>query len=242
LFQGKDDDGAAAAAEAFGVALRAADPAALRRLVEVHVIGAIALPGGVDRLERACREGGARVGDDLAFRTALAEQWAIVHSYRGRMRQALAAADRALAMAQTFGGLPLWRHWTARLLRVSLGLSFGERPPLEPLVAEVFALAEANPNVVIGFAYSLAQAAWLEDDAEPMRHVARRIDDLPRTGNHFEAMWRPLLAAKLALVDGDRATGLRRLRVCAGVESASPLFNILGSARAVLAGVLLDAG
>jgi len=127
-------------------------------------------------------------------------------------------------------------------VRLSSALSTNERPPLEPLVDELFALADANPSIVMGFVYGLAHAAWLEGDAEILRRVARRAEDLPRSENRFEAMWRPLLRAKLALVDGDRATGLRTLRACAEAESATPLFNILGSARALLAGVLLDAG
>jgi hypothetical protein len=149
--------------QALQVVHTSGDLNALRHLLEGFIQAFAARPGGLDRLERLCREAEARVGEGgEILQVIVDEQRAVAHLYRGEPALGLQLTERALARGERFGGRPPWQYTTMQLSALIGYTIYGHTEQAERLIDQLLQeRGDFNTYPKRGFLYFLAHACWL---------------------------------------------------------------------------------
>lgn len=210
-------------------------------LLAGFMTGFLALPQGLDRLEQLCQSAAAsRERDNGRLQVVLEEQWALVHFYRGRLEQALQATESALALAERMGGLSPWEYWSLKSLQISLYFISGNTSLLTPLLDQILVDLHTIPEPMLGLPYIIAHICWAQGRVEETRRIYHFIQKAKHPGSLITPILLAILEGLLATTDGHYDAAEQALRRAVDLEVASPLFNLFGSTRIILALLYLE--
>lgn len=239
LFRGQMAPLDAALAEAVRVDGEARTSKTRYVLLEGYIPGFVARPGGLDQLEEICRQ---TPHDGVLLSVVLAEQWSLIHAYRGRPVEARESAERALALGARLGGRPFWSYWSTQSLLLFVQIALGEEVALEPIRERLTQSPGLTDLPHSGFLYSLVHAYCLQGDLAGAQLTLERLHTIHGPGNLMLPLIQTAADGLVRLTAGDEVGAEEKFRGAAQIEGALPLFNFLGSARILLAGALLQQG
>ncbi len=128
------------------------------------------LPGGLEHLERICRQARAQLGDEVGpSRLMLEEMTTILHLFRGRLAEAVRTGESALALRVRLGGHP-YLSLNAALFLMIAHAARGDYAALEPLFDQLFLGVDQEeqptPDLPIYLFYA-GRVRWLQACAQP---------------------------------------------------------------------------
>lgn len=248
LFQGQVDAARADLEAAWSTARTSGDDDAVLTLLAGYVPGFIGLPGGLEQLERLCREADARVRlrHDY-FRLTLERERAMLYLYRGEFDAALAALQQARALAEAFGGLPPWEYGIIVINEIMIRAARGEPLDLTDEVELFLAVDNVQPAAMRGIYYTLWHTCWLQQRLTLGRPLYDRLQPIregtgPTRGNIGFPIYLASAEGQLALAEGRLPAAVHALEEAARLEQEAAHFNLFGSARTVLAYAYLQSG
>ncbi|HSM57656.1 MAG TPA: LuxR C-terminal-related transcriptional regulator [Candidatus Sulfomarinibacteraceae bacterium] len=208
-------------------------------LLEGYIPGFIARAGGLDQLEAIC---GQTADGGALLSVALAEQWTFVHFYRGRLPEARAAAERALALGARLGGRPIWSYWSTQSALLYIQAALGEAVDLDHFLQQLLQHSGLAPLPRSGFLYCLGHCYSLQGDVAGVRRALESLRSIHVPGNLMLPLMQATAEGMVPLTAGDAAAAEEQLRTAVQIEEEIPLFNFLGSARVLLASSLFQQG
>jgi LuxR family maltose regulon positive regulatory protein len=225
-------------AQALQVVQTSGNLSALRNLLEGYIQGFAARPGGLDRLERLCREAEARLeeGGEM-LQVVLDEQRAMISLYRGAPALALELAERALALGERLGGRPPWQYTTMQLTALMAHIMYGHTEQAEGIIDQLLRhQADFNTHPKQGFLYFLARSCWLRGRLQDLQRIYQQLRrlDMP-AASPVTAMILAMLEGIVELAEGRYPTAERTLQKAVTLEGKLPFFNLFGSSRVLLA-------
>ncbi|MDX1613342.1 MAG: LuxR C-terminal-related transcriptional regulator [Candidatus Promineifilaceae bacterium] len=220
------------------------DPAVYYTLLEGMIPGFYSRPGGLDQFEQLCQEAALSLGEAPSLRRAvLLQQWAMVHLFRARVVDALAAAEEALDLAERFGGLPTWSHWSAVLCRLGIRTARGEEVDPVPYAEQLLGDPETTPLARGGFLFYIGKCCCQLGKLETARRIEQHLSGLDQLeGNLMGPVMMATLKGLIPMAQGRLELAELALQRAVIVERQLPMFNFLGSASLLLAACWLEQG
>jgi LuxR family maltose regulon positive regulatory protein len=127
------------------------------------------LPGGLEHLERICRQAKAQVGDEVSpSRLMVEEMTTVLHLFRGRLAEAVRTGESALALRQRLGGHP-YVSLDAALFLMIAHAARGDYAAVEPLFELLFLGVDQKgqppPDLPVYLFYA-GRVRWLQACAQ----------------------------------------------------------------------------
>jgi ATP/maltotriose-dependent transcriptional regulator MalT len=200
------------------------------------------LPGGLERLERLCRQARVLVGDEVSpARLMVEEMTTILYLFRGRVAQAVASGERALALRQRLGGHPYLALNAALYLMIAHTVR-GDYGAVEPLFDHLFLgidqTVQPPPDLPI-YLYYAGRVRWLQGHLQEAREICAQIESISRRSSIGEALeiricgvW---MRSLLAMAGGRYEEAERALRRPDILEQKDRGSRVHGSTRLMLA-------
>jgi DNA-binding CsgD family transcriptional regulator/tetratricopeptide (TPR) repeat protein len=159
------------------------------------------LPGGLERIERFCRQATALAEDaNSLLSLAVGELMAFVHLWRGRLEQAIQAGERALALREQVGG-PSFLGADAATFAAVAHAARGDYAAADRLIEVMRPQVEEVPLlrkvVKVPFLYLQGRALWSQACTEPPS-TSRCGEPVEPSGRRFDgAQDRPSRSSRL---------------------------------------------
>jgi LuxR family maltose regulon positive regulatory protein len=210
----------------------------LYTLLEGFIPGFAGLPGGLDRLGQLCQMAAARAADGgRLLEVVLAEQRLIFHLYRGEIELALQSGSQAQVLGERLGGRPPWQYWTLQSFLLTAQLSCGRQQQAGRIIDQLLSQQDdLNPWAKSGFIYLLGRACWLSGRLPDARRI---FEQMRRMEFPAASLVTHLILAMfggiLELAGGHYPAAKQALQEAAALEAKTPMFNLFGSARVLLA-------
>jgi LuxR family maltose regulon positive regulatory protein len=216
------------------------------------------LPGGLEHLERICKQARAQVGDEVSpVRLVVEELTTILCLFRGQLVEAIRSGENALALRQRLGGHPFLAMDAAFFL-IMAHAARGDYAALEPLFRQLFLGVRQTDQPAAHVASALFAAGrirWLQACTEPFNAIQDRNDylkeareiyaqmcaaedpqrEVPADGISRAWMWSLLEMAEARYAEAEQA--LRRPEV---LEQKDRYSTIFGSTPLMLARLYLQ--
>ncbi len=136
------------------------------------------LPGGLERIERFCRQAPAYVEAPISpLQLVIEEKMAFVHLWRGRLSEAVQSSERALAIKEQLGGFPF-----LGLDAVAYGaITYAARGETAAADCALDLLFDQIMQTVmfgrtgVRYLYTLGQTCWLQGRLEETRQAYARL-------------------------------------------------------------------
>lgn len=230
--------------QAIEVGNKTHDPAVYYTLLEGMIPGFYSRRGSLDQFERLCQEADAHLDKQPGLRRAvLMQQWAMVHFLRGRVKHALSATEEAMDLAERFGGLPPWSHWSALVCSLGIRIASGENVDPLPYAEQLLADRETTPLARGGFLFFLAKFCCQLGQLEMVHRIAQHLSGVDRVqGNIMGPVRQASLEGLIAMAEGRLERAELALKRAVTLERQLPMFNFFGSARLLLAACHLKQG
>ncbi len=130
------------------------------------------LPGGLEHLERICRQARAQVGDKASPLLLMVEEMTtILRLFRGKLGEAIRSGERALALRKRLGGHP-YIELDAALFLIIAHAARGNFAAAEPLFDLLFLgvdqMGQPPPDMPV-FLFYAGRARWLQGRLQEAR-------------------------------------------------------------------------
>jgi ATP/maltotriose-dependent transcriptional regulator MalT len=220
------------------------DPAVYYTLLEGMIPGFYSRPGGLDQFETLCQEAAAYLGKQPGLRRALLmQQWAMVHLFRGRIDHALEVTEEALDLAERFGGLPSWSHWSAVICSLGIRLARGEIVDPAPYAEKLLGDQETTPLARSGFLFFVAKYCCQLGHLETAHQIEEHLTGVDHIeGNIMGPVKQASLEGLIAMAEGRLGHAESVLQRAVDLERQLSQFNFFGSARVLLSACYLEQG
>jgi len=170
------------------------------------------LPGGLEHLERICRQARAQVGAEISpSRLMVAEMTTVLHLFRGRLADAVRTGERALALRVRLGGHPYLSLNAALFLMIAYAAQ-GDYAAVDPLFDLLFLgvdQQEQPPADLQVYLFYAGRVRWLQACAQPYDTTQ---DKHGQNKYLFEA--RKIYAQMCALREEDPRLDFPEVRIC----------------------------
>ena len=203
------------------------------------------LPGGLERIERFCRQATAFVEDPISLLPlAVGELMAFVHLWRGRLEQAIQAGEGALALREQVGS-PAFLGVDAATLAAVAHAARGDYAAagrfFEVLRPQVEAIPLLNQVLKTSLLYLRGRVLWSQGRWEKARRLYARMCAAAGPGEWPAApVLRLMMRGLLEMAEGRYAEAGRSLREAASLERQVRLSTLYGSARLLLARLYVE--
>ena len=203
------------------------------------------LPGGLERIERFCRQATAFVEDPISLLPlAVGELMAFVHLWRGRLEQAAQAGEGALALREQVGS-PAFLGVDAATLAAVAHAARGDYAAagrfFEVLRPQVEAIPLLNQVLKTSLLYLRGRVLWSQGRWEKARQLYARMCAAAGPGEWPAApVLRLMMRGLLEMAEGRYAEAGRSLREAASLERQVRLSTLYGSARLLLARLYVE--
>lgn len=136
------------------------------------------LPGGLEHLERICRQAKAQIGDEVSpSRLMIEEMTTVLHLFRGRLAEAIRCGEGALALRERLGGHPFLNLNAALFLMIAYAAR-GNFAAVEPLFDRLFLGVDQTdqppPDLPIYLFYA-GRTRWLQGRLQEAREIYAQI-------------------------------------------------------------------
>lgn len=227
-------------AAASAVMEKSADADVLRRLLSHLSAGYAALPGGKTIMEQILQAARRHFGDQISpARVIIEELTAVLHVWRGELRQAIAAGEMTLAVKERLGGSYPFVGVDAGTIVVDCYAALGQFEQAERYVPRLFegvrdrGLVEQMRGASL---FVVARHYWYQGRMEEVRGMYDRL--AARQSPQELAMdggFRARLRGLLALSEGRFEAAERALAEAVQIEDGERFGALFGSARVLLA-------
>lgn len=202
------------------------------------------LPGCLDRAEQYCRKAFTLLTEsDDPIRMALEDKMAFIHLWRGRLSEAITAADRALVLKERLGGYPLIGLNAAMYAAVTSAArgEFAEADRYWTRLLQQLKVPVDPPFVI--YLYALGRIRWLQGQLTEARQSYTQLCAAEsRTETPLAPYLRKAMGGMLALAEGRYTQAEELLRHAAALEQSVPMAVAVGSARLLLSRLYLERG
>jgi LuxR family maltose regulon positive regulatory protein len=170
------------------------------------------LPGGLEHLERICRQAKAQVGDEVSpTRLMVEEMTTILQLFRGRIAESIRTGESALALRQRLGGHP-YMSLDAALFLMIAHAARGDYAAVEPLFDLLFLGVDQKdqptPDLPVYLFYA-GRIRWLQACAQPFDTARGRPDR-----NNYLMKAREIYTQICALMEEGPQLDLPEARIC----------------------------
>ncbi len=200
------------------------------------------LPGGLEHLERICRQARAQIGDESSPSRLMIEEMAtVLHLFRGRLAEAIDCGEGALALRERLGGHP-FLNLNAALFLMIAHAARGDFVAVEPLFDRLFLgvdqINQPPPDLPIYLFYA-GRVRWLQGRLQEAREIYTRICALIEESPLQEAPeihnCRVWMRGLLEMAEGHYGQAERILRQPGLLEQKDRGSTVHGSTRLMLA-------
>ena len=200
------------------------------------------LPGGLEHLERICRQARAQVGDEISpSRLMIEEMTTVLHLFRGQLTEAIRYGESALALRVRLGGHPYISLDSALFLMIAQAAR-GNFIAVEPLFDQLFLgidqTQQPPPDLPI-YLYYAGRVRWLQGHLQGAGEIYARICDLIKENPLRESLeiricqiW---MRSLLDMAEGHYGQAERALREPEVREQKDGGSTVHGSTRLMLA-------
>jgi LuxR family maltose regulon positive regulatory protein len=205
------------------------------------------LPGGLEDLERICRQARAQVGEEISpARLMVEEMSTVLLLYRGQLEQAVRTGEGALALRKRLGGHP-YLSLNAALFLMIAHAARGDYVAVEPLFEDLLLGVDQTGNPPLDLPITLFYAArvrWLQGRIKEARRYFDRICVLIDQGTLGEALeiriCRVWMECLLDIAEGRFRQAERALRQPEILEQKDRGSTVHGCTRLMLARLYLQ--
>lgn len=225
--------------EGFQLTLRLDDPDAMFLLSQR--IGAlfIMLPNCFTLAEAFCQRALATARPESPLLLAATDLQVFIHLMRGRLDEALTAAESARALHERLGGLA-WLGWHNRLYGATIQIARGEQGRVDP--DAILRRVEQTVGQHQLWLYLMGRTAWQLGRRSAAERILRRMGETAMRELLPVPVLQHRLAGLLALGDGRYAEAETELERALRLEPTAPVSLAAGSARVPYAAALLQRG
>jgi LuxR family maltose regulon positive regulatory protein len=170
------------------------------------------LPGGLEHLERICRQARAQIGDEVSpSRLMVEEMTTVLHLFRGQLEDAVRTGESALVLRLRLGGHP-YLSLNAALFLMIAHAALGDYAAVEPLFDQLFLGVDQQdqppPDLQIYLFYA-GRVRWLQACARNFDTAQNRPDR-----NNYLMEARKIYAQMCALREEDPRLDFPEVRIC----------------------------
>jgi len=233
--------------EAEALTETSADPGLLHLLV-MHLSPVYAfLPGGLERMDRICRRARAHFGDQISpLRVLIEEYTALIHLWRGELKEAIQVGEKALALRERLGGACPFVGMDMAAVVVDAYMALGDYVAAEGYFDALFAGLKRSPMaeaMMAAFLFEVGRVYWLQGRLGEARQVYVQMcgAENPREWP-MAAGFRARMRGLLAMAEGRYAEAEHAFRQAISVEQQERISIIWGGARMLLAHLYLLQG
>jgi LuxR family maltose regulon positive regulatory protein len=199
------------------------------------------VPGGLEELERVCRQARALVGASVSpARLMVEEMTTVLHLFRGRLAEAIRTGESALALRERLGGHP-FLNLNAPLFLMIAHAARGDYAAVDPLFDVLFVGVERDPpppDLPIYLFYA-GRVRWLQGRLQQAREIYAQMRSLVEQDTYREIpearICRIWMRSLLEMTAGRYGQAERALRQPELLQQADRGSRVHGSTRLVLA-------
>jgi LuxR family maltose regulon positive regulatory protein len=202
------------------------------------------LPGGLEHLERICRQARTLVGDQVSpLHLMVEEMTTTLLLFRGQLEAAIRSGERALALQERLGGHP-FLGIEADLFLIVAHSALGDFDPIVPKLDSLFEGVELTSSPIVDtmdLLFGVGRVRWLQGRLEEANEIYNQmltIED-PRRDVPAARMCRAWMWSLLEMAKGHYSEAERTLRQPEVLEQNDRRSTISGSTRLMLARLYL---
>jgi DNA-binding NarL/FixJ family response regulator len=170
------------------------------------------LPGGLEHLERICRQARAQLGEEISpSRLMVEEMTTVLHLFRGQLADAVRTGESALELRVRLGGHP-YLSLDAALFLMIAHAARGDYAAVEPLFDLLFLGVDQQdqpaPDLQT-YLFYVGRVRWLQACAQPHDKAQDEPD-----GNGYLMEARKIYAQMCALKEKDPRLDFPEARIC----------------------------
>ncbi len=202
------------------------------------------LPGGLEHLERLCRQARAQVGDQISpLRLVIEESTSVLRLFRGRLAEAISVGEGALVLRKRLGGQPFSDVDAALFLIIAYAVR-GDYVSVERQFNRLslgMNSARTLPPSMAFFLFLAGRVRWLQGRVKEARELYAQMCELkdPRRETPDARIYRAWMSGLLAAAEGRCEEAERALRRPEVLEQRDRCSTIGGSTRLMLAHLYL---
>jgi LuxR family maltose regulon positive regulatory protein len=170
------------------------------------------LPGGLEHLERICRQARAQVGEEVGpSRLMVEEMTTVLHLFRGRLPEAVRAGESALALRVQLGGHP-YLSLDAALYLMIAHAAHGNYAAVEPLFDLLFLGADQENQPAADlpiYLFYAGRVRWLQACARPFEAAQQGSGQ-----DSYLEHAREIYTRMCSLVEEDTRLDFPEVRIC----------------------------
>ncbi|MFQ5611231.1 MAG: LuxR C-terminal-related transcriptional regulator [Anaerolineae bacterium] len=209
--------------------------------------GLVFLPGGLEELERICRQARSQVGDQASpLRLVIEEMATVLHLFRGQLAEAIRTGESALSLRERLGGHPFSGMDAALYLMIAHAIR-GDYAAVEPLFDLLFlgvSQTDPPPPDLAVYLFVAGRVRWLQGRLKEAREFYAQMCALenPQRETPDARICRAWMGSLLEMAAGRYGEAERALRRPEVLEQKDRCSTISGSTRLMLARLYLEQG